>query len=276
MLFRDILMLSARQGGTTAPAIDADAALYFAAVVTAGGTVSDVRKSIINTFFVNEKASGAWDLTDDYWGLWAENATQALVSLKQRRTATVVSAPTFTANRGYTFNGTSNYINTGFVPSTHCVVGSGTNQRMAVYERINPATDTQSMGSLTSGTVNWRLQAQNTGTNMVGRLNSGAASSTVAGSTGVGYFAMSRASGGTVAKSFWNAVAQPDATGLTVGTTLTAQGIYIGCYNNAGTAALFRATQTSFACIGAPLSAAQELAHYANVQQWGTSVGGAV
>lgn len=276
MLFRDLLMLSARQGGSAAPAIDADAALYFAAVVTAGGTVSDVRKSIVNTFFLNEKASGAWTLTDDYWGLWAENATQALVSLKQRRTATVTAAPTFTADNGYTFNGTSNFINTGFVPSTHCVAGSGTNQRIAVYERVNVATATYAMGAFTSGTVNWRLQPRSAANAMVALLNSGNASATLSVANSQGYSAMSRASGGTVAIPYKNGAALTSATGLTVGTTLTANAVYIGAFNNAGSAAGFRPTSIGMTCIGAPLSAAQELAQYNNVQQWGTAVGGAV
>lgn len=271
MLFRDILAVAAQPSGK-AITLDADAALYFAAVVTAGGTVSNVRKNIINTFIVQEKASGAWALTDDYWGLWAENATQALVSLKQLRTATVVAAPTFTADQGYTFNGTSNYINTGFVPSTHCVAGSGTNQRLAVYGRSSPITGSVTLGSFTSATVNWRMFTSDVARTMTGRLNSGAAVVTVP-STGAGYLAMSRAGGGTIAKSYYNGAPLADATGLSVGTTLTANAIFIGAFNNAGSASGFVAFNAGFGCIGAPLSAAQEAAHYTNVQAWATAVG---
>jgi hypothetical protein len=47
----------------------------------------------------------------------------------------------------------------------------------------------------------------------------------------------------------------------------------VGCFNNVGTAAGFRASSVGFDVVGGPLSDAQELAQYNAIQAWATSVG---
>lgn len=267
MRFDSVLMEAARGGGRT---YDADALLWRDAVVTNGGAVSVARLGVVDAFVASEKASGAWALTDDYWLLCAESETQALTSLKQRRLATAVATPTFTIDRGYAFNGSSQYINTGFVPSTHAVQMTGTSQRLAAYERTNVNANTTTIGAFTSATQNLRLVTR-TGTTMTGTLNSGAAAFTIA--TGAGYSAVSRASGGTTMLGFKNGVKGVDVTGLTVGTSLVALALYIGARNNAGSADTFRASTIGFAAVGAPLSEAQETANYNAVQAWATAIG---
>lgn len=276
MLFRDILMAAAGQSGSGTVTPDADATAWFDAVVTAGGTVSGPRRAIVNTFIVNEKAAGSWDLTDDYWVFWAESAIQALVSLKQLRTATAVASPAFTADRDYTFNGSSNYINTGFVPTTHCVAGSGSDIRVAVYERTNLNSTALAMGATEATAANTIHFVPRTSTTISTRLTSSTtATFTLSPVDSRGLLSSSR-TGGATQLAYQRGVKLTNATGIVAGNTLPALAIYLGCRNSNGTAANFRADSIGFACIGAALSDAQELAQYNNVQQWATSVGAQV
>lgn len=252
------------------PSYDGTAQLWFDALRTANIAIGGSRRAIVSSFFRAEKNSGGYQLTDDYWALWGESSGQSLLSLKQLRTATAVGSPTFNADRDVTLNGTSSYVNTGFVPSTAGINLTGTNQRMAVYERTNVNANTSSMAAFTSSTVNMKMVTR-TGTTLQGTLNSGTASFSI--TDGRGYSAISRSGGGTTMSAYKNGAQLTNVTGLTVGSTALAIALYIGARNNAGTADNFRATSIGFACAGGPLSAAQELAQYSAVQAWAAAVG---
>lgn len=268
MRFRQILAVAAAQGGGRDP----DLAAWAAAVVTNGGTVSAARAAIVGQFIGAEKDSGAWALTDDYWGLWAESEAQALTSLKQRRLATAVAAPTFTTDRGYAFNGTSQYIDTGFIPGTHGINCTGTNQRLGAYERTNVSASGFSAGTLDSVSVVLGINNRNAAVT-TGRTNAAGVNFTLGTANSQGLKATSRAGGGTTMKMFDRGVKLTDGTATTPGSTAPTRALYIAAVNNVGTASSFRAASTGFVVIGGPLSDAQELAHYTAVQAWATSVG---
>lgn len=269
MKFASVLMAAASGGGGQDP----DLSAWASAVVANGGTVSAARAVIVGQFISAEKNCGAWALTDDYWALWAEGSVQALTSLKQRRLATVTAAPTFTTDRGYAFNGTTQFIATGFVPSTHAVALTGTNQRLAVYERTNVSGNTDAAGCQTTSSSRMEIRPRN-GTTAAGLLNSTTAPTFTLGvADSSGFTAISRSGGSTTMSAFKNGVQLIDATGLTVGTSLPTHGLYIGANNNAGTAASFRAASVGLVAIGYPLSAAIEALQYTNVQAFATAVG---
>jgi len=255
--------------------IDADALLWRDAVVTNGGTVSAGRLAIISTFIVAEKVAGTWALTDDYWGLWAENEIQALTSLTQRRLATAVNAPTFTADRGYAFDGTTNYINTGFVPSTHGVAMTGTNVRIAAYERTNvAASSTWAAGALNT-TDRGLLIGPRSGGGLAQALLNSATTTMVSGVTDSrGFTVGSRTA--AVFEGFKNGVSTGTFSPATSAGVLATREIFIGAFNNAGITLGFRAASEGLVLVGASLSGAQELAQYNAVQAWATAVGAQV
>lgn len=92
---------------------DPDATAWVLAVRTAGASVSQARARHISTLINALKAANVWNSLDRLWVHAAENATQALIDLKARATATAVNSPTFAANSGYQCNGTSSYLNLG-------------------------------------------------------------------------------------------------------------------------------------------------------------------
>ena len=267
MVFRYL----ARPAGSSTRAFDADTLSWQSAVVANGGSVSLARLVIVDQFIFDEKASGAWALTDDYWGLWAENATQALTSLKQRRLATVTAAPTFTADRGYAFNGSSQYLRLGFIPSTHGINFTGTSQRLAVYERTNVSSSGFAIGSYVSSTRNNILNPRTGANAYFADLNS---QDTTSGTStdSRGLTSAYRTTGPT-----WgirkNGIAANTFSPASNGTTASNLELYLGCYNSGGSPLGYRASSIGFAVIGGPLSDAQELAQYNAMQAWATTVG---
>lgn len=252
---------------------------WVAAVVTNGGTVSAARRDIVNQFILAEKAAGTWALTDDYWGLWAENAIQALTSLKQLRLATAVNSPTFTTDRDYAYNGTSNYLNTGFVPSTHAVAMTGTNLRIGVYERTNVASNGAAAGGFNFSTQGLTISPRLSGGFLSASLNSqtsGPGGDSITDSRGYSVGSRNGATAGDITAYKNGAVVVPYTPG-TVSASLTTKPIFIGAVcNNSDVATNFRAASEGFLCAGASLSAAQELAQYNNIQAWATAVGAQV
>jgi hypothetical protein len=265
-------------GGSSVPADIVAAGAWRDAVIANGGTVSAGRLTTVTQFITAEINAGTWALTDDYWALWAENTQQALTSLKQKRLATAVAAPVFTVDRGYTFNGTSNYIATGFIPSTHSTTMTPTNMRIAGYERTNVDGNTYTAGAGSAANVVLQLRTR-VGTSCFGNHNSTSVTYTLPTATSVGYTAFSRnGADSTASFGYKNGVAMVQSA---PGTTFTSalrcsQDIYIGCQNNVGAAATFRATSVGFLTVGIQLSAAQEQAQYNNVQAWATAIGAQV
>jgi hypothetical protein len=243
------------------------------------GPVSPQRLQVLSDFIAAEQSSGAWARTDDYWVLWGENETQALTSLKQIRVATAVNSPTFTASRGYAFNGTTNYIDTNFSPSTNGAALTGTNVRIAVYERTNLASSTTVSAGVNTGAAILQIISRSGGGLLLNRLNSSAAIGyTLSASTSLGYSAISR-NGSDVEScaGHKNGVACAFSSGApTFAGVLPSNTLCIAAHNGGGVVSQFRATSNGFTCVGAALSAAQELAQYNAVQAFATAIGAQV
>jgi hypothetical protein len=247
---------------------------WVASVVANGGTVSAGRAVIVGTFIAAERASGAWDLTDDYWGLWAENLAQALTSLKQRRLAVATNSPTFTTDRGYAFNGTTQYIDTGFIPLTHAAVMTATSIHLEVYERAELSANTYAAGVINSLSRAITMRPRAAGNAFV-QAGSAAATFTLPSASSLGL-----TQGGRNGAAVTDVYGSKNGVSMTrtvdpaaVGVSLPANSIFLGAYNNVGTAAGFRAASIGFSAVGAALSQAQRLARYNAVQAWATSVG---
>jgi hypothetical protein len=182
----------------------------------------------------------------------------------------VVAAPVFTIDRSYVFNGTSNYINTGFIPLTHAVAMSDTNQRVSGYERTNTAITGRHIAGAFDSSTKCLFVNPRSGTNTY----EGGANGTlglVGTSTDSRGFATAYRSGSTWAinKNGVQAATASPASGA----GLTTRALYIGALNNAGTAGQFRGVAVGFVCIGAAMTDPQELAFYNALQSYMTAVG---
>lgn len=105
----------ASQGGVTT---DPAAVAWTAAVVAASGTVSAAQLTRVSTLISCYKTNNIWSIRDRTWLRASENTTQANLDIVNLQTSTPHGTLTFTAGQGYTSNGTTGYIDTGYIPST--------------------------------------------------------------------------------------------------------------------------------------------------------------
>ncbi len=259
------------------PNVDPDVALWADAVVANGGTVSPQRAQLLSAYVAALKAASVWVLRDDIWPLAAESATQALTSLKQRRLASSVNSPTFTPDRGYTFNGTSNYLNTNFSPAAHAVAMTGTSMQIAAYERTNVVATTYAAGGR-NNTSNQGIGIipRESSSRMGGFLNSiytPANAAPVSDSRGLS--SVSRT--GSTYEAWKDGQLLTSFAPTSSGTNMSTASVYIGAMREAaGNASLPRAASIAYVALGAYLGVPRELAEYSALQTFLTAIGAAV
>lgn len=167
--------------------------------------------------------------------------------------ATAVSTPTFTADRGYKGNGSSSYINTGFVPSTHGVSYTQNDALIGVYSRTSGSTTgAVDIGARNSGSSRQSiLQIRSGAGDHDYRVNINTATSTLSLTATHGLFLCQRS--GASATSLWgpNGLLHSDTTASAAPPEYA---MYIGALNTGGTAGVFSPREYSLAIIGASLS----------------------
>ncbi len=271
-----IAFLNRARGGS-ARAFDADVLAWRDQVVTNGGSVSLARLIVVDQFVFSEKTAGLWGLTDDYLGFWAENALQALTSLKQHRLATAVNSPFFTVDRDYTFNGSTSYADTGFVPGTHALAMNTSSVHAEVYERTNVSSVASSLGVNSGSNQAISVFPRNASSVQVAANGVGAIY-TLSPLTSAGLTQFGR-NGGTVndvygAKNGVDLVQTSPHTAL--GASLPSHSFFVGGANASGVLSQPRAASVGYVAWGAALTSGQRLVRYNNVQAWATSIGAQV
>jgi hypothetical protein len=271
-----IAFLNRARGSGSTRAFDADVLAWRDAVVANGSSVSLARLVIVDQFVFSEKESGCWALTDDYLGFWAENAAQALTSLKQRRLAAAINSPIFTADRHYAFDGSTSYIDTGFIANTHASSMTASSVHIELYERtdVNGTANATALGVTSGSSRSMRVITRNNST-ALGYANGGSATFTLPSNTSLGLTQLGRLSA-TAADvyGYKNGVSMPRTVDPgAVGAPLPSHSLFVGGLNNQGVYNSGRTASVGFAAWGAALASGQCLARYNAVQAWATSVG---
>lgn len=249
--------------------LNAAVSSYVAAAAANGGTVSSGRQSLLRTLFAVSMDTGHWWATDEIVLLTAEDAPTALTTVKQNVLMTAVASPTFTADRGYAFNGTTQYINTNIIATNGGKAASG-NIRLGGYERTETASNGFMFGTASLGggsaTFRPRIAAGNV-TSIIMMVNYA-----FAATSSLGYTVGSMS--GTAQSGWKNGVAQTGATATPV-TPVLDKPWFIGARNlGDNTANGFRASTVGMVDWGVPLSGtAAELAWYTALQTFMTAIG---
>jgi hypothetical protein len=261
----------AAMGGTSA----GDAvALYAAEVVVNGGTVSVDREALLRALVGASMDCGHWWNTDDIALLTAENAPQALITLKGRRLMTAVNGPTFTIDRGYAFDGATQYIDTNHNLATDSRAMAGPNVRIGAYETVNLQATTTTMGATVSGVATVSMRSRSASTTMLGSIASGSVTFTISADSRR-LKVLSRADGGTTVKGWDAGAALTDQTAASAQNVLPSANLFLAARSNSGVADQFRAATLASAEWGAPLpdGTAAELAWYNALQAHMTAIG---
>jgi hypothetical protein len=251
---------------------NAEALAWQNRVIALGGTVSAPRFTIVANFITAEKAAGTWYLTDDYYPMWGENVIQAGLSLKRRVPITLFNAPVFTIDRGWSFNGTTQYADAGFTPSLHASAMTGADMSLSVYEVTNVASNGDGAGTTDTSTRTLYLIPRSVSNGVIAGINCNNTAFAAGMLSSLG-LTMAQHTPAPVFESFKDGVSLGVIVPTTPSTSLPTRSLFIGARNNAGVASSFRAASIGFVCFGASLSGAQATAQYNNIKAWATAVG---
>lgn len=135
---------------------------------------TDARKTLVNNLIGSLKTAGVWAKLDAFYMLAAADAQSALLNwVSTSYNLTAVNSPAFVAEQGYTGDGSTSYLETGFNPTTATspkFVQDSASQ--VIHSRTNLANAGAS--SFDMGNVNAQIDRQGVVAGQaVGRANTG-------------------------------------------------------------------------------------------------------
>ena len=255
-------------------ALDPDAAILIAAMTIAPDAA---RRQLISDHIVALKAAGIWSQLDTYYMMAAHHEQASRLNWKNPDSFTLTASGTitFTIDRGWQGDGSTGYLDTGWIPATHGVNYTLNDASFGVYSRTNTNAGID-MGANESPTVRLSQIAIRISGFQGGMANgplTGGLLVLVADSLGMG--AMRRAASNSQ-RALRNGV---DIGGnATASVALGQIAFYIGARNTlAGTPEQFVTRQLASAFTAAAMSEAQHAALYDAMQNgYLAAVGAAV
>lgn len=253
--------------GASSP-YDPAANALFAAMTTPPDAA---RKTLINNMIVSLKASGVWALLDCLYVLAAADNQAARLNWKAPGTFTAspVNSPAFVVDRGYTGDGSSSLLDSGFNPAT---TGQGTlnSAHFGYWDRL----DVTDAASVVGGNLNTTLTNKQGGSTsrITSRINAGVTVNTTGLPTTVmSHYVQNRNNSAT--HDVWGAgskiVAASASTSTSISSlslTMLARQISAGSYQ-------FSTRQMSAYHWGAALSDAQITSTYSALAAFMTAIG---
>jgi len=122
---------------TPTPSFDSDAVAFFNRVTAAGGTLTNTEKSAVNTLVLSMKADSIWNSMLAIYPMVGASSAACAQNLKSSSFTGTFSAGWTFSSTGVLPNGTSAFMDTGFVPNTWDVYS----QHITYYSRTITAGD---------------------------------------------------------------------------------------------------------------------------------------
>lgn len=226
---------------------------------------NDARKAVIDTLVGALKAAGTWTKRDVLYVFAAHNSQAALLNWKAPASfaATEVSAPTFTADRGYNGDGAASRLSLNWNPSTDGVQTTQNSAHMMAIS-LTAAQDPGVIGGVTS----LRFVCRNATDQFSYRANRGT-STALANANGSGHF-VATSIDATNTKAYRNGASLGTSGGASVAvTSAIATALSLGAAN-------FTTLQCPAIGFGAALSDAEVVADYEAFQAYLTSLGASI
>lgn len=213
-------------------------------VYDAFGTKPDtIYTTYQNTLVKSLVDAGYWVRMDLFYVFANNNEANSLINWINPGTfnCTNVHSTAFVAWQGFHSDGTNDYLNTNYNPETEATHFSQNSATGFIYLRDVPTETKYQFGS-SDGTDMFTMVADETGYNSRVRTNSSNANWTGwAGAQPAGPWAITR-TGASKSCTYRN---DDHEDGTEASTDVPGYDIYIGCYNNAGTAAGFATNEFS-------------------------------
>lgn len=119
---------------------------------------SAARKTLINDLIVSLKNAGIWTKLDCLYVLAAHDAQAAQRNWKADQfNLTAVNSPTFTVDRGYTGDGSTSYLDTGWDPVNNGVNFVQNSADLFIWSRSNTREDKHAIGTTGAYINTWNL-----------------------------------------------------------------------------------------------------------------------
>lgn len=232
-----------------------------------GAQPSSARQTLMNTFITGLKSDGIWNKLDALWLIANETEEQGKKNLKANKFNLVpINSPTFTVDRGYSTNGTTQYIRTGTAPKYQNNYTQN-NASFGLYVNTNVDQNAVDMGNTY---LSYNLLYTRLSNATYTAINDGGSTPSTANATSIGFYAVDRQASANY-KVYKNGVAL--VTQSIVSTGVTDFEFFIGARNNIGTADRFASKRYALAFIGGGLSATEHANFYTRVNTLLTAIG---
>jgi hypothetical protein len=249
---------------------DADAQAYINRVYTAGGTLTNTEANAVNQLTIDMKSANVWTAMKAVYPMVGSSAAACAQNLKSSSfTGTFTSGWTFDST-GATPNGTSAYMNTGFIPNNNLTINSS---HMSFYSRTNNIIGVDDFSAVSTGDlVNMRLIINLSGILYCDLNNASTNRLSISNANSLGYYIASRVSS-TSLKVYKNSSIFGTNT-VTNGGTQPLVNMYLSAANNVTTSSAvnFSNRECAFATIGDGLSDTQASALNTNIQTFQTTL----
>lgn len=236
---------------------------------------NSARKDTINTLIATLKDKGIWPLLDTVWVPAAHDRQAARLNWKNPGTFDLIEADsdnlTFATDRGFTGNGSSSYLKTGFIPSTHAVQMVQDSAHVGAWSRSETDSANVLVGGRTGASSRQILLNPSNGTQGSIRLNQDAGGVAISNAFSAGHF-IGRRNSSSQNELFRNG-ASVNTSGSATSTGLPTVEIYLGALNTNGTASSFDTREIAAAHIGATLTNQQVADLYAALLVYMQAVG---
>ena len=250
--------------------LDSDAQAF----ITAAGITDSTQKTAINTLVSSLKSAGLWSKCYAIYPFVGGTATTHKWNLKDPRDLDAAYRLTFPngathSSTGVDWNGTNQYANTFFTPSTGGF--TSTSAHLSYYSREDVTAAVQLEWGVIDGSspFSQNAMALKYSGNLAAAIYGTNASATTASNTNsAGFFLFNRVAGN-------NEVYKGTTRILNVAQTagVAPKPLYLGAENNNNTTAEgYTTKQCAFASIGATLTSTEESNYYSAVQAYQTTL----
>jgi hypothetical protein len=211
------------------------------------GAPSEARAALIDALVRGLKAAGIWAKLDMLHVLAAHDEQAARRNwVANAYNLAAVNAPGFTADRGFTGDGATSYLDTGFQPGVSSGAHAQQNDNhLGLWCRTNV-----SGAGIDAGSTNHSVNANNSGN--LSTRNMAAATNTVGAGTSIGHSLVSR-TGSAGYSRYKNGASLGDASQASA--AATALNLFVCCRNASGVAAALGPRQKAAVQSRAALSA---------------------
>ena len=250
--------------GAGGPAYDLASSAYFAAMSV---EPDDTRKGHLDALITGLKDDGIWTKLD-WLMICAAHDEQAgrINAVNPAQEASVPAAPTFTTDRGFTGNGTTDYLNSGWNPTTASSPKYVQNSaHMGVWVGTNVFANQADVGAARAFLNSRAFSGMSVYPNSTGQ-----ATTALPSATSIGHSLWTRR-GSTEVEKYKDGASI--ATPAITSSALLNANFFIGAYSNAGTPTWLSTRRIQAVHWGSQLSDAEALAIYNRLATYMTAVG---